>query len=306
MHHVVMSLAVRPKDTGMATNFGKAVGKFCREDPTLRITQDSKTKETIMSGMGELHLDIYIERLKREFGVECITGSPLVAYKETVATRASFAYLHKKQTGGSGQYARVIGFIEPQDEEDRKLGKDVLFENHVVGTNIPPEFIPSCEKGAIAACERGFLAGHPMVGIRVVITDGQAHAVDSSDMAFQLAMQYGLRDAVKQAKGQLLEPIMTLEVVAPAEFQGALIGGLNKRNGLVLGSDLNDDGSQITIQSEVPLSLMFGYSTDLRSSTQGKGEFSMEYKEHSPVQRTQQEEIVKEYQKRIAEENAAK
>lgn len=301
-----MSLAVKPKDNTMVNNFGKAVGKFCREDPTLRITQDPKTKETLMSGMGELHLDIYIERLRREFNVDCVTGSPLVNYKETVAARAPFSYLHKKQTGGSGQYARVIGFIEAQDEEDRKLGKDVLFENHVVGTNIPPEFIPSCEKGAISACEKGFLAGHPMTGVRIVITDGQAHAVDSSDMAFQLAMQYGLREAVKSAKGQLLEPIMKLEVVAPAEFQGTLISGLNKRNGLVLGSDLNDDGSQVTIESEVPLSAMFGYSTDLRSATQGKGEFTMEYKDHSPVPRTTQEDLIKEYHKRIAEENAEK
>ena len=259
-----------------------------------------------MSGMGELHLDIYIERLRREFNVDCVTGSPLVNYKETVSARAPFSYLHKKQTGGSGQYARVIGFIEAQDEEDRKLGKDVLFENHVVGTNIPPEFIPSCEKGAITACERGFLAGHPMTGVRIVITDGQAHAVDSSDMAFQLAMQYGLREAVKSAKGQLLEPIMKLEVVAPAEFQGTLISGLNKRNGLVLGSDLNDDGSQVTIESEVPLSAMFGYSTDLRSATQGKGEFTMEYKDHAPVPRTTQEDLIKEYHKRVAEENAEK
>lgn len=297
-----MSLAVRPKDQAMVNNFGKAVGKFCREDPTLRITQDPKTKETLMSGMGELHLDIYIERLKREFNVECVTGSPLVAYKETVSSRAHFAYLHKKQTGGSGQYARVVGFIEPQDDVDLRQGKDVLFENHVVGTNIPPEFIPSCEKGALVACEKGFLAGHPMTGVRIVITDGQAHAVDSSDLAFQLAMQYGLREAVKEARGQLLEPIMRLEIVAPAEFQGALISGLNKRSGLVLGSDLNDDGSQITITSEVPLSLMFGYSTDLRSATQGKGEFSMEYKNHAPVQRNIQDELIKEYQKRIADE----
>jgi elongation factor G len=302
----VMSVSVRPKDSGKISNFGKAVGRFCREDPTLRITQDAKTKETIMSGMGELHLDIYIERLKREFDVECITGTPLVNYKETITQRAQFSYLHKKQTGGSGQYARVVGFMDPQDEEDRALGKDVLFESHIVGTAIPSEYIPSCEKGAIAACEKGFLAGHPMVGVRVVITDGQAHMVDSSDIAFQLAMQYGMREAVAKAKSQVLEPIMRLEVVSPSEFQGTIIGMLNKKNGLVLGSDLNEDGSQVEIKAEVPLSLMFGYSTDLRSATQGKGEFSMEYKEHAPVNRQLQEDIIKEYQKRIALENAEK
>ena len=282
------------------------VFRFCREDPTLRITVDPKTKETLMSGMGELHLDIYVERLRREFDVDCVTGEPLVNYKETITQRGQFSYLHKKQTGGSGQYARVIGFIDPQDAEDRLLGKDVLFENHIVGTAIPSDFIPSCEKGAIAACEKGFLAGHPMTGVRVVMTDGQSHAVDSSDIAFQLAMQYGLREAVAQSKAQILEPIMKLEVVAPAEFQGTIIGMLNKKNGLVLGSDLNEDGSQVNIAAEIPLSLMFGYSTELRSATQGKGEFSMEYKEHAPVQRNIQDDIVKEYQKKIALENAEK
>jgi elongation factor G len=289
----------------MSANFGKALGKFCREDPTLQISVDSKTKETIMSGMGELHLEIYIERLKREFNVECITGNPKVNYKETVTARGQFSYLHKKQSGGAGQYAKVIGFIEPLDEEDAKKG-DFLFENHVVGTNIPPEFIPSCEKGARAACEKGVLAGYPLTGVRVVVTDGQAHAVDSSDLAFQLAMQYGIREGAKNAKAQILEPIMSLEVNAPSEFQGSIISGLNKRNGLVLGSDLNEDGSQVTIQAEVPLSEMFGYSTDIRSSTQGKGEFSMEYKLHAPVTKQNQEEIIKAYTARIAAENAEK
>ena len=301
-----MSIAVKPKDKGKVTAFGKAVGKFCREDPTLQLSQNPKTKETLMSGMGELHLDIYIERLKREFDVETITGAPMVNYRETITRRAPFSYLHKKQTGGAGQYARVVGFIAPQDEEDAQLGKPVLFENHIVGTAIPPEYIPSCEKGAVLACEKGFLAGHQMTGIRVVITDGQYHAVDSSDLAFQIAMQYALREAVGKAKGQLLEPVMSLEVDAPAEFQGAIIGMLNKRNGLVLGSDLNDDGSQVTINADVPLSAMFGYSTDLRSATQGKGEFSMEYKEHSPVPRSAQDDIIKEYQQRMAAENAEK
>ena len=301
----VMSLAVRPKDSNMITNFGKAMGKFSREDPTLRLTTDSKTKETIMSGMGELHLEIYVERLKREYNVECITGSPSVNYKETITTKSFFNYLHKKQSGGSGQFARVIGYVEPLEEEETRRGIEFKFENHVIGMNIPPEFIPSCEKGAKAACEKGVLAGYPLSGVRVVITDGQAHAVDSNDLAFQLAMQYGIRDGVKASKPLILEPVMNVEVCAPSEFQGVIMGGLNRRGGLIMGTELNDDGSLVTIQADVSLSQMFGYSTDIRSSTQGKGEFTMEYKQHLPVPKDKQDELIKKYVAALAEENAA-
>jgi elongation factor G len=294
----VMSLAVKPKESNMMTNFGKAVGKFTREDPTLRVSVDSKTGETIMSGMGELHLEVYVERMKREYKVECVTGSPSVQYKETVTQRAPFEYLHKKQSGGSGQYAKVIGFLEPLTEEEKKKGIDFQFENQVVGTNIPPEFIPSCEKGAKAACEKGVLAGHALSGVRVVITDGAAHAVDSNDMAFQLAMRYGITAGVKAANPQILEPVMNLEVDAPSEFQGTLIGGLNKRNGMIMSTDVSEDGSGVKIVADVPLGEMFGYSTDLRSSTQGKGEFSMEYKLHQAVPRSKQEDLIKAFANR--------
>jgi elongation factor G len=299
----VMSLAVKPKDSAMLNNFSKAIGKFTREDPTLRISIDPKTKETIMSGMGELHLEIYIERMKREYNVDCATGNPSVNFKETVGSRAEFNYLHKKQSGGSGQYARVIGYIEPLDDEELKKGVEFEFENRVIGTNIPPEFIPSCEKGAKAACEKGVLAGYPLSGVRVVITDGQAHAVDSNDISFQLAMRYGIMQGVKAGRPQILEPVMNLEVVSPAEFQGTIMGGLNKRSGLIMATDLNDDGSQVTIRADVPLANMFGYSTDIRSSTQGKGEFSMEYKIHQPVSKDVQESLIKLYATRQAEEN---
>lgn len=299
----VMSLAVRPKDMQQTANFSKAISKFTREDPTLKVSVDSKTSETIISGMGELHLEIYLERLKREFKVECISGNPSVKYRETISTKSTFNYLHKKQSGGSGQYAKVIGFIEPLDEEKQKKGVDFEFSNHVVGTNIPPEFIPSCEKGARGACEKGVLAGYPLSGVRVVVTDGQAHAVDSNDMAFQLAMQYGIRQAVKNAKPVVLEPIMKLEVVSPTEFQGTIIGGLNKRGGLIMASDISEDGSQVTIVADVPLVQMFGYSTDLRSSTQGKGEFTMEYKEHQPVSKDRQEDLIKKFNEKIAGES---
>ena len=291
----VMSLSIKPKDSLQQANFGKAIGKFTREDPTLRVAMDQKSKETVMSGMGELHLDIYVERMKREYNVECITGEPSVNYKETISKKVTFNYLHKKQSGGSGQYGRVMGFLEPLDEEELKKGTQYIFDNHVIGTNIPPEFIPSCEKGAAGACEKGALAGFPLSGVRIVLEDGQAHAVDSSDLAFQLAMQYAIVKAVKDASPKILEPVMLLEVTSPAEFQGAIMGGLNKRSGLIMATELNEDGSQVAIKAEVPLSQMFGYSTDLRSSTQGKGEFSMEYKHHNPVTREQQESLISEF-----------
>lgn len=291
----VMSLAIKPKDNNKAANFSKAIGKFTREDPTLRVTVDDKTSETIMSGMGELHLEIYVERMKREYNVECITGSPSVNYKETVGKRGTFNYLHKKQSGGSGQYARVIGFVEPLDEETLKKGIDFEFDNQIIGATIPPEFIASCEKGAKNACLKGVLAGYPLSGVRVVINDGAAHAVDSNDISFQLAMLYGIKQAVSAGKPQILEPVMNLEVVAPSEFQGSVIGGLNKRGGLILDTNLNEDGSSVNIRADCPLSEMFGYSTDLRSSTQGKGEFSMEYKSHQPVSKDIQETLIKAY-----------
>ena len=299
----VMSLAIKPKDNNKAANFSKAIGKFTREDPTLRVSVDDKTSETIMSGMGELHLEIYVERMKREYNVECITGSPSVNYKETVGKRGTFNYLHKKQSGGSGQYARVIGFVEPLDEETLKKGIDFEFENQIIGTSIPPEYIASCEKGAKNACSKGVLAGYPLSGVRVVINDGAAHAVDSNDISFQLAMLYGIKQAVSAGKPQILEPVMNLEVVAPSEFQGTVIGGLNKRGGLILDTNLNEDGSSVNIRADCPLSEMFGYSTDLRSSTQGKGEFSMEYKSHQPVSKDTQETLIKEYVARRTEDS---
>jgi elongation factor G len=256
-----------------------------------------------MSGMGELHLEIYVERMKREYNVECVTGSPSVNYKETVGKRGTFNYLHKKQSGGSGQYARVIGFVEPLDEETLKKGIDFEFENQIIGTSIPPEFIASCEKGAKNACAKGVLAGYPLSGVKIVINDGAAHAVDSNDISFQLAMLYGIKQAVTAGKPQILEPVMNLEVMAPSEFQGTVIGGLNKRGGLILDTNLNEDGSSVNIRADCPLSEMFGYSTDLRSSTQGKGEFSMEYKSHQPVSKDAQETLIKAFALRRTEES---
>lgn len=302
----VMSLAVKPKDSAMQANFAKALNKFTKEDPTLRLKVDDDTKETILSGMGELHLEVYIERLSREYGVECVTGKPNVNYKETITTKQKFDHLHKKQTGGQGQYARVIGFIEPLPVEEREeSGKVNIFENRLVGQNIPPEYHSSCEKGANDAMEEGSLVGCEVEGLRIVIEDGAAHDVDSSDMAFRTAMARAVRDTMKKANPKILEPIMSVEVDAPAEFQGAVVAALNRRSGMIQNSDLNDDGSNVKIVAEVPLSNMFGYSTELRSQTQGKGEFSMEYLKHSQVPANIQVELMKKYKEEMEAENAA-
>jgi elongation factor G len=302
----VMSLSVKPAKSTMQNNFAKALNKFTKEDPTLRVKVDNDTKETILSGMGELHLEIYIERMNREYSVECITGQPNVNYKETIGSLQKFEWLHKKQTGGAGQYAKVIGYIEPiNDEEKKELGKVNSFENECVGTNIPPEYYSSCEKGTFDAMKEGALVGCEVEGVRVVLQDGAAHAVDSSDMAFRTCMANAVRDAMRKANPSILEPVMAVEVNVPSEFQGAVVAALNRRMGLIMSSDMNEDGSGIKVLADVPLSNMFGYSTELRSQTQGKGEFTMEYKKHVQVNRNIQEELMKKYREEKEADNAA-
>jgi len=250
----VMSLSVKPTDTGMQNNFAKALNKFTKEDPTLRVKVDSETKETILSGMGELHLEIYIERMKREYSVDCVTGQPNVNYKEAIGAKKEFDWTHKKQTGGAGQYAKVMGYIEPFPRlEQEKENKVNIFVNKCVGTNIPPEFYSSCEKGTMDAVEEGALIGGEVEGVRVVLQDGASHAVDSSDMAFRTCMANAVRDTMRKASPAILEPIMTVEVEVPSEFQGNVVAGLNKRMGLIQGSDMNEDGSGLRIEAEVPL-----------------------------------------------------
>ncbi|KAL3912650.1 MAG: hypothetical protein SGILL_006798 [Bacillariaceae sp.] len=302
----VMSLAVKPKKTTMQNQFGKALNKFTKEDPTLRVKVDGETKETIISGMGELHLEVYIERLNREYGVECITGQPNVNYKETINKKEKFDWVHKKQTGGAGQYARVTGYIEPMTEEEQKeLGQVTDFDNQCIGTNIPPEYYSSCEKGMEDAMIEGALVGSEVEGVRVVLQDGAAHAVDSSDMAFRTCMANAVRDTMKKANPSILEPVMSVEVEIPSEFQGTVVAALNRRMGMIQSSDVNDDGSGIKILAEVPLANMFGYSTELRSLTQGKGEFSMEYQKHIQVPRNTQDELMKKYREEKQQDDAA-
>ncbi|MCE5246725.1 elongation factor G [bacterium] len=283
----VISLSLKPADNAAAAKVGKALSRFTKEDPTFRVRVDEESGETVISGMGELHLDVYVERMRREYGAEVTTGAPQVAYREAISRRAEFNYLHKKQTGGSGQYARVAGYLEPLQ------GADYEFVDDIKGGLIPSEYIPSCDKGFRSALAKGAMIGFPIVGIRVVINDGAAHAVDSSDMAFQAAARKAFREAYRRAGPQILEPLMKVSVEGPGEFQGTIYRSLMQRRGTIIGS-MEDEGFA-RIDAEVPLSEMFGYSTDLRSATQGKAEFTMEFARYTPVPREVSEKLLTEY-----------
>jgi len=289
-----MSYAVAPKKKEMGSNFSKALGKFQKEDPTFSVRLDPESNQTIISGMGELHLEIYLERMKREFNVETTAGKPQVAYRETIQSKSTFQYTHKKQSGGAGQFARVCGYVEPIPEEE-KLEKE--FMDATVGGSIPPTFMPAVMKGYDEALEKGPLAGFPVVRTRLVVDDGLAHPVDSNEIAFRTATIFGFREGFKAARPVILEPIMNVEITAPIEFQGTVIAGVNKRKGVVINTDTVAD--TVVCIAEVPLNNMFGYSTDLRSSTQGKGEFVMEYVRHSSVPKDLQNQLMEEYKKKM-------
>jgi elongation factor G len=251
------------------------------------VRTDPETSETIISGMGELHLDIYIERLRREYGLQVEVGAPQVSYRETPTQTVEFNYKHRKQTGGSGQYAHVVGKLVPLPETAEH---EYEFVNEVTGGRIPTEFIPSCDKGFQAARQKGQLAGYEVVRVQMVLEDGTYHSVDSSDLAFQVCARDAFNDAYRRSKPTLLEPIVRVEVEAPMEYQGPVVGDLASRRGLIHGTEARQGTS--VIQAEVPLARMFGYATDLRSATQGKGTFSMEFACYRPTPRDVQEEIV--------------
>lgn len=293
----VISLAISPKDKTAAANFSKALGKFRKEDPTFRVHRDEESGETIISGMGELHLDVYIERMKREFKVETIAGAPQVAYRETIGQEASFDYTHKKQTGGAGQFAKTIGKMRPIPPEN---GINYKFNNNIVGGRIPKEFIPAVDKGFQEAVQKGTLIGFPIVNIEMDLDDGAYHDVDSSEMAFRICAIQAFRQGYEKANPTALEPLMKLEVSAPEEFQGNVMGQVNQRRGMINGTRTEE--GFVTIEAEVPLSEMFGYSTELRSATQGKGEFTMEFSRYAATPRSIQEELVKKYQEKLAAE----
>ncbi len=284
----VISLAIFPKDNKSQINMSKALNRFTKEDPTFRTHVDDETNETIIEGMGELHLEIYVERMKREYSAEVETGKPRVAYRETITQRAEFNYTHKKQTGGSGQYGRVAGYMEPITEGT----EDFLFVNEVRGGAIPTQFIAACEKGFRQCIVKGPKMEFPVTGVKVVINDGASHAVDSSDMAFQAAARGAFREGYAKAKPVIHEPIMKVVVESPTEFQGAVMGLLNQRRGMIVGAQ--DEGVMTVVEAQVPLAEMFGFSTVLRSATQGKAQYTMEFALYRQVPQSIAEQIAEE------------
>jgi len=283
----VIHLRIKAKDKKAQANFAKALQRFTKEDPTFHARVDEESAETIISGMGELHLDVYVERMKREYGAEVETGAPQVAYREAISRKAEFNHTHRKQTGGSGQYGRVAGYVEPMEEGDFE------FVDEIHGGSIPKEFIGAVEKGFKSMMSKGRLIGFPVTGFRVVINDGASHAVDSSDNAFQAAARGAFRSVYSSARPQILEPIMKVSVEGPLEFQGAFVRTIMQRRGIIIGT--TEEEGFVRVDTEVPLAEMFGYSTDLRSSSQGKAEYTMEFSRYAPVPAEVHLELVKKY-----------
>ena len=286
----VISLAIIPKDSKATANVAKALNRFTKEDPTFRTYVDPESSQTIIQGMGELHLDVYIERMKREYNTEMDSGKPQVAYREAISQPVDFDYTHKKQTGGSGQFGRVIGRIEPLKRGDYE------FVNEVKGGRIPREFIPSCDKGFKSALEKGQLLNFPIVGVKVTLVDGQTHPVDSSDMAFKTASRDAFRKAYMKARPQILEPVMKVSIEGPSEFAGNVFATINQRRGIIVSSV--EDGTFARVDAEVPLSEMFGYATTLRSLTQGKAEFTMEFLKYGRVPASVAESLIDEFREK--------
>jgi len=286
----VISLAIKPKDKKSADNLSKALNRFTKEDPTFRTFVDQESNETVIRGMGELHLEIYIERMKREYKIELDTGMPQVAYRETVTQAARFDYTHKKQTGGSGQFGRVAGIMEPNAD------KNYEFVDNIKGGVIPNEYIPSCDKGFKQCVPKGKIIGFPIVGVKLTIDDGSFHPVDSSDIAFQQAAIGAFWQAVEKAKPEILEPIMKVSVEGPTEFQGNILGSINQRRGIIMST--TEEQNFTRVDAEVPLSEMFGYSTVLRSLTQGKAEFTMEFSKYAKVPNALADELKKKFEEK--------
>jgi elongation factor G len=271
----VISLTVKPVDKKSQNYMSKALNRFTREDPTFRSYVDEESHETIISGMGELHLEVYVERMKREFNAEVVTGIPQVAYREAITKMVSFDYIHKKQTGGSGQFGRVAGFMEPSDNGTYE------FVNEVKGGSIPTEYLSSVDKGFQSCFTKGKLIGFPVLGMKITVNDGKSHSVDSSEKAFVSAAIGAFRQAYLKAKPIILEPVMKVNVEGPSEFQGNVMSSINQRRGIITSS--TEDGVFTAIEADVPLAEMFGYATSLRSLTQGKAEFTMEFARYAKV-----------------------
>ena len=279
----VISVAVKPEDHESETRMSKALRRFSKEDPTFRVAVDPESSETILSGMGELHLEVYLERMRREYKAVVTTSPPQVAYRETISRRADFNYVHKKQTGGSGQYGKVVGYIEPYEDGDYE------FADEIKGGSIPRQFIPAINKGFMSVLAKGALLGFPVVNVRICINDGASHSVDSSEIAFTEAARGAWRETYPKAKPKILEPVMRVVVEGPTEHSGQVLTTLMQRRGMIIGSQ--EDGPIARIAAEVPLAEMFGYATALRSSTQGKAEFTMEFARYTEVPAAIAEEL---------------
>ena len=285
----VIKVSVNPMKRSDGDKLAKALQRFRREDPTFRVSTDEETQEVLMAGMGELHLDIYVERIRREYGVAVEVGPPKVSYREAPTKVVEFNYKHKKQTGGSGQYAHIVGRMEPLPEDAEETFE---FEENIVQGRIPKQYIPSIEKGFRESLAKGPVAQYPVVHVKMIVEDGSYHDVDSSDRAFQIASRNCFRETFRKAKPALLEPIMTIEIECPDQFQGAIVGDITSRRGMITSTDIREGGTRVL--AEVPLAEMFGYATDVRSMTQGQGVFSMELGCYRKVPMSIQEEIVAE------------
>ena len=294
----VIELAIKPQKQDDLVKVSKALNRFMKEDPTFRVTIDEESNETIIKGMGELHLEIYVQRIQREYKADVIVGQPKVNYREAPMGSAAFDYKHKKQTGGAGQYAHVVGKLQIQTEEQLEVGENFVFNNNIVGGRIPKEYIPGVEKGFRESLEKGPLAGFQVINVQVDLDDGSFHNVDSSELAFKIAARAAFKEAFMQAQPVLLEPIMKVEVETPTDFQGPVQGDLSSRRGILQGSNMRDDFT--VIEAEVPLAEMFGYSTDLRSKTQGKASFSMEFSCYKAVPNSIQEQLASKYREEQA------
>jgi elongation factor G len=271
----VISIAVAPKDKAGSEKMGVAIGKMVAEDPSFRVETDEDSGETILKGMGELHLDIKIDILKRTYGVELVVGQPQVAYRETITKEIEDSYTHKKQSGGSGQFGKIDYRIRPGEP-----GSGLKFESTVVGGNVPKEFFPAIEKGFAGMMQEGPVAGFPVLDVEIELFDGGFHAVDSSAVAFELAARGAFRQSMPKAGAQLLEPVMKVDVFTPEDHVGDVIGDLNRRRGMIAGQEAGTTG--VRIKADVPLSEMFGYIGSLRTMTSGRGQFSMEFSHYSP------------------------
>jgi elongation factor G len=289
----VISRSIVVTDKKTEGNLSKALSRFTKEDPTFRVERDDETMETIISGMGELHLEVYIERIKREYKCPVQEGQPRVRYRESITEKTEFTYTHKKQSGGSGQFAKIEGFIEPLAEGEFE------FVDKVTGGSIPKEYLKAVEAGFLEAMKEGNLIGAPIVGVKITVDDGNTHAVDSSELAFKTAARFALREHYNQCKPRVLEPVMTVQIEVPEQFQGRVLGDLTRRRGRVNGTKLTKENLAI-VDADVPLSEMFSYSSSIRSATEGKGEFTMEFGSYEHCPKSVQEDLVEAHQKKLA------